>query len=294
MVLGVNMTYTTEQRGASRSTDYKLYFRNSDCEPISPFHDIPLKASDGVYNMIVEVPRWSNAKMEIATKEPLNPIKQDIKKGKLRYVHNCFPHKGYIWNYGALPQTWENPLETDHSTGCKGDNDPIDVCEIGHTVRKTGDVVQVKVLGVLAMIDEGETDWKIIAIDITDPLAAKLNDIGDVEQNMPGFLKATHEWFRIYKMPDGKPANQFAFDGEFKDREFATKIIDETAHYWQLLMNKTADVGGLSLTNTKVGGESTVSAEQANQIIAENPEASEGPEIDQSVNTWHYVHLQKL
>ena len=42
--------------------------------------------------------------MQIATKDPLNPIKQDVKKGNLRYVHNCFPHHGYIWNYGALPQ----------------------------------------------------------------------------------------------------------------------------------------------------------------------------------------------
>ena len=42
--------------------------------------------------------------VQIATGEPLNPIKQDIKKGKLRYVNNCFPYKGYIWNYGALPQ----------------------------------------------------------------------------------------------------------------------------------------------------------------------------------------------
>ena len=27
-----------------------------------------------------------------------------MKKGKLRFVANCFPHHGYIWNYGALPQ----------------------------------------------------------------------------------------------------------------------------------------------------------------------------------------------
>ena len=46
--------------------------------------------------------------MQIATKEALNPIKQDCKKGKLRYVHNCFPYHGYIWNYGALPQVREN------------------------------------------------------------------------------------------------------------------------------------------------------------------------------------------
>ena len=61
------------------------------------------------FNMVVEVPRWSNAKMEINLKGQLNPIKQDVKKGKLRFVANCFPHKGYIWNYGAIPQTWEDP-----------------------------------------------------------------------------------------------------------------------------------------------------------------------------------------
>lgn len=41
---------------------------------------------------------------QISKEELLNPIKQDIKKGKLRYVRNCFPHKGYLWNYGAFPQ----------------------------------------------------------------------------------------------------------------------------------------------------------------------------------------------
>ena len=42
--------------------------------------------------------------VQISKEEPLNPIKQDVKKGKLRYVRNCFPHKGYLWNYGAFPQ----------------------------------------------------------------------------------------------------------------------------------------------------------------------------------------------
>ena len=43
---------------------------------------------------------------QICKEEPLNPIKQDTKKGKLRFVKNIFPHKGYIWNYGALPQVF--------------------------------------------------------------------------------------------------------------------------------------------------------------------------------------------
>ena len=32
-------------------------------------------------------------------------------------------------------QTWEDPNHTDPSTNCKGDNDPIDVCEIGSTIH---------------------------------------------------------------------------------------------------------------------------------------------------------------
>ena len=43
-------------------------------------------------------------------------------------------------------------------------------------------------------------------------------DIGDVEKEMPGFLAATRQWFKIYKMPTGKPPNNFAFNGEFKDK----------------------------------------------------------------------------
>lgn len=40
--------------------------------------DIPLYAdeSQGILNMVVEVPRWTNAKMEISKEEAFNPILQ--------------------------------------------------------------------------------------------------------------------------------------------------------------------------------------------------------------------------
>lgn len=81
-----------------------------------------------------------------------------------------------------------------------------------------GEVRQVKVLGILAMIDEGETDWKVIGIDVRDPRAEALNSVEDLEKVMRGYLAATVEWFRIYKIPAGKPENKFAFDGEAKDK----------------------------------------------------------------------------
>lgn len=36
-------------------------------------------------------------------------------------------------------------------------------------------MIKVKVLGTLALIDEGETDWKIIAINVEDPEAENYN-----------------------------------------------------------------------------------------------------------------------
>jgi len=52
---------------------------------ISPWHDIPLRSGDDIFNFIVEIPKESSAKMEVATDEAFTPIKQDTKKGKLRY-----------------------------------------------------------------------------------------------------------------------------------------------------------------------------------------------------------------
>jgi inorganic pyrophosphatase len=89
----------------------------------------------------------TKAKMEVATKEEGNPIAQDIKKGKLRDYHGPI-----FWNYGCLPQTWEDPGVKHPELGCFGDNDPVDVVEIGSSALAMGSVKPVKPLGVLAMV----------------------------------------------------------------------------------------------------------------------------------------------
>lgn len=270
--------FSSVERGSPKSSNYRLYFKNNEGEVISPFHDIPLMSSPDsgstYYNMIVEVPRWTNAKMEIATKELMNPIKQDTKNGKLRFVHNCFPYHGYVWNYGALPQTWEDPSYEDPNTKSKGDNDPIDVCEIGSKTLARGDVVPVKILGVLGLIDVGETDWKLIVIKADDPLAEKLNDISDIESYMPSVLKATREWFEIYKIPDGKPANKFAFNGQFKGAEFARQLIQETHEQWRRLVHTSKSGHPLSLENsTQDKSPFKISSEAAQNALKAQPES---------------------
>ena len=47
-------------------------------------------------------------------------------------------------------------------------------------------MIKVKLLGAVALIDEGETDWKVLAIDVEDPLAAEIDDISGLEAKMSG------------------------------------------------------------------------------------------------------------
>ncbi|KAJ1667968.1 inorganic diphosphatase activity protein [Coemansia sp. RSA 1813] len=215
----------------------RMFFKK-DGSLFSPWHDIPLvaDATKDEYNMVCEIPRWTNAKLEIDTKAAFNPIRQDTKNGNLRYVSDIFPYKGYIWNYGALPQTFEDPAHVDTDTGYVGDSDPVDVIEIGQAVCAQGCVYRVKVLGVVALIDDGETDWKVIALRSDDPLASKVHSVDCLEKYMPGLLNATIDWFTKYKVPDGKPLNKWAFDGKARDAEYARNIIAGTHHAWKKLV----------------------------------------------------------
>lgn len=46
----------------------------------------------------------------------------------------------------------------------------------------------MKVLGVLAMIDDGELDWKVVAVARGDPLFDLLHDVKDVKRLCPGYI----------------------------------------------------------------------------------------------------------
>ena len=91
--------YSAEARGQSNTDSFKVFIKD-DLGPISPFHDIPLNAKeDGAFHMVVEVPRWTNAKMEIDTKAPLNPIVQvdeGFSKFSNLYQFLSGPEKGQI------------------------------------------------------------------------------------------------------------------------------------------------------------------------------------------------------
>jgi len=74
--------------------------------------------------------------------------------------------KGDIFfNYGCFPQTWEDPTFVHpDAEGCRGDNDPLDVCEIGARIVKCGVSLKCNILHLYYHVDccspiSTETDW---------------------------------------------------------------------------------------------------------------------------------------
>ena len=151
-----------------------------------------------------------SAKTEINTKLSFNPIMQDKKNGKLRFYG-----APSMINYGAIPQTWENPHKTeltDIGSFC-GDDDPLDIMDFSYLPHQLGDIYQVKVFGAIALIDQGEMDWKILGVNVEDPICAQLRDYCDFFEHFHSDLDKMRQWLRTYKMVDGKGENKLAFDG---------------------------------------------------------------------------------
>jgi 3'-phosphoadenosine 5'-phosphosulfate synthase len=121
--------------------------------------------------------------------------------------------------------------------GYGGDNDPIDVIELGNTVLAMGSITPCRVIGELELIDEGETDHKILCIALTDPLSSTVHSMDDLERAKPGTLDLLRDWLKRYKTTDGKPVNSLASETPRSVTE-ALEVVAEVNVRWQKLCGK--------------------------------------------------------
>ena len=160
---------------------------------------------------------------------------QDRKDGKLRF----YAYSPSTVNYGAIPQTWEDPTIPHPDTGFGGDNDPIDVLQINDEPCVQGEIMPVRVLGTLALIDDDETDWKLVVVrDEILPEDLKgvgpvLRDIKDVDEEK---ISALREWFRMYKTAEGKGENKFGLNEQAMDAAYALTVANEAHQAWRQLV----------------------------------------------------------
>ena len=176
--------------------------------------------------------------MEVATDEENNPVKQDVKKNKQtgeRYLRHYMLNP--CFNYGMIPQTWENSAHKDRETGAFGDNDPLDIVEISpNKIFKMGQRQSVKVLGALCLLDQGELDWKVIGINATEAKEMRIKNIEDFNRVNPGAIKEIKEWFLTYKTYEGKGENAFGYEGRLLTAEHTIEIIHENHGFYKGLV----------------------------------------------------------
>ena len=101
----------------------------------------------------------------------------------------------YIGNYGYIPSTLSNS-----STG--GDGDALDVLVLSESLP-TGSVVEIIPIGVLKLIDDGERDYKIIAIPADEKLQIiKTSSFAEFEARFNEAKQIIELWFLNYNKTD--------------------------------------------------------------------------------------------
>lgn len=145
------------------------------------WHDIPL--GDNIpeeINAIVEIPKGSNNKYEIDKATGL------IKLDRANYTAASFPY-----DYGFAPQTlWE-------------DGDPLDLIVLTTYPLFPGILVAVRPVAVIEMIDNGESDFKVIAVPVEDKRWEDVKDLGDLNKHT---IKEFQHFLETYKALKGKPS----------------------------------------------------------------------------------------
>ncbi|POR39154.1 Inorganic pyrophosphatase [Tolypocladium paradoxum] len=243
--------------GARNTLDWRMWLEK-DGNPISFWHDIPLypnKSDSSIVNFYVEIPRWTDAKIETKRDEPLNPIFHDEKKKKPRFVASVWPHRSYPFLYGSFPQTWENSNVKHNFTGYVGDNDPMDVFDISGIELAArhgwtrGDADSHRQPG------EETTDWKAIVVDVRDPLAKVVDTcltreaVEDLEKYRPGMKQEFYDWFTYYKVVKGSGLNPIV-GKTFQNATFMRKTLAESHGFWRDLILGKEKPGKISTRQT--------------------------------------------
>jgi len=213
--------------------------------PESMWHHVSLHVKNwldeqekDIFHYVNEIPQGALQKFEMQTKLPMNVIREDAKGSKkLKSFAQPVP-----FNYGCFPQTFRDPEELDEIHGAPGDNDPLDVLDLCPEAAGVGEVVRCRPLGAVCLIDEGQADYKIIAVNTgsKSPLA-KARSIAEAEQISPGRIEQVLRWMDEFKQHSSKTDTTLHY--EIHDASVAIGIIEKDHTAWDRLVKSAGDAG---------------------------------------------------
>lgn len=170
-------------------------------------------------NLLHDISSGSNIPKEITVvveinKGSKNKYELDKETGLIKLDRVMHTGQDYPFDYGFVPQThWH-------------DGDPLDVVLITTYPLIPGTLLSARPVGVLDMIDGGDSDAKIIAVPVEDPRFNDVKDLKDVNQHT---VKEIVHFFETYKQLQEKKVEIQAIRGA-KD---ARKIINEAIELYK-------------------------------------------------------------
>lgn len=118
-----------------------------------------------------------------------NKYELDKETGFLYLDRILYTSTHYPANYGFIPHTY-----------C-GDHDPLDVLVLCSESILPMTILDCRPIGVLKMLDQNETDEKIIAVPINDP---SYNEYSDISELPCHIHEEIQHFFSVYKTLEGK------------------------------------------------------------------------------------------
>jgi len=147
-------------------------------------NDFTALTEEGLLNAVIEIPAGSNQKWEV--EKETGHLAWEIRDDSPRVIQ----YLPYPANYGMVPQTW-----LPETLG--GDDDPLDIFVIGPALER-GSVVSARLIGVIRMLDSGEQDDKLIAID-PNSWFDTVHSFNDLQEQFPGISEILTSWLQNYK-----------------------------------------------------------------------------------------------
>lgn len=155
--------------------------------PLNDFENVEPFYNNEFVNMIIEIPAGTNQKWEV--NKETGQLEWEQVGDSLRII-NYLP---YPANYGMIPGTYL-PKELG------GDDDPLDIFLLGPSLVR-GTVHPVKLIGIIKMLDRGEQDDKLIAVD-PQSWFGHINSIEELKESFPGVTTILVTWLESYKGKD--------------------------------------------------------------------------------------------
>jgi inorganic pyrophosphatase len=166
-----------------------------------PWHDVPTgEDAPDEFTVVIEVSKGSKVKYELDKETGLQKV------DRILYSSVVYPE-----NYGFIPRTLAD------------DDDPLDAIVLMQEPVQPMSLLEVRPIGLLPMVDEGENDENIICVHVDDPEYSSYTHVNEFPEHR---LREIQQFFMEYKNLESKEVEVGDVSGPDEAKEYIQRAIN--------------------------------------------------------------------